>query len=507
MVLLVCSSKKTLPGVLLGVKQKAPFLAGFSKHLFGRAKRSAQEKIRHFRRLALRQSPGGYGLLFEKVLAPEFLASIDPTKRNRHFGHIPVFWSWVGQILEHNASCSRGLSLIQAWCTGAKVPPPKGNTSSYCQARKRLCDKFLGNVLGSIERTLRGNMRPEDRWNGMVLKAIDGTSVKLMDTLENQLEYPQPSSQKPGCGFPVMGMVGMLNMSHGGWEGFTTGIWKEHDARAAQRLLRYVQKDDLILADRAFCSYELIARIQKRGGQCLMRLHQARHRKLDWRRGKKLSNFERLVTWQKPLKQPEASELSPAEWDKLPSEITLRYIKKQIRDRSGEKRTLVVVTTLLDAREHDGEELLGLYAERWQIELKFRDVKTVLKMEFLAVKSPEMAHKTLLMMMIAYNLLRSLMQNAAIEAQRPITEISFKGTLDLAMSSHALFGGLHSQPRRRNDLREKIIETCATKIIDIRPLRQEPRAVKSRPKPYQYLTAHRHVFREIPHKENYRKTG
>lgn len=457
--------------------------------------------------MALRQSPGGYGLLFEKVLAPEFLVSIDPTKRNRHFGHIPVFWAWVGQLLEHNASCSRGLSLIQAWCTGAKIAPPKGDTSAYCQARKRICDKFLGNVLGSTERALRGNMRPEDRWNGLVLKALDGTSAKLMDTVENQQQYPQPSSQEPGCGFPVMGMLGMLNMSHGGWEGFTTGDSREHDARAAQRLLQYVQKDDLILADRAFCSYELIARIQKRGGHCLMRLHQARHRKLDWRCGKRLSNFERLVTWQKPVKQPEASELSSQEWEALPAEITLRYIKKQTRDRSGAKRTLVVVTTMLDARKYDGEEIIALYAERWQIELKFRDVKTILKMEFLAVRSPEMAHKTLLMMMIAYNLLRTLMQNAAIEAGRPIAEISFKGALDLATSSHALFAGLCSFARRRNDLREEIILTCATKVVDIRPLRQEPRAVKSRPKPYQYLTAPRHIFREIPHKENYRKAS
>ena len=149
--------------------------------------------------------------------------------------------------------------------------------------------------MGRTELSLRHGVRPEDRWHGLVLKAVDGTSVQLMDTPENQAGYPQPSSQKPGCGFPVMGMVGMLNMSHGGWEGFTTGNWKLHDAKAAQRLLGYVDAGDLILADRAFCSYELIARIQQRGAECLMRLHQARHRKLDWRRGKKISPMERLI--------------------------------------------------------------------------------------------------------------------------------------------------------------------------------------------------------------------
>ena len=128
----------------------------------------------------------------------------------------------------------------------------------------------------------------------------------------------------------------------------------------------------------------------------------------------------------------------------------------------------------------------------------------MLRMELLAVKSPEMAHKTLQMMMIAYNLLRTQMQHAASQADKPIAHVSFKGVLDLVVSSHALFGTLHCRPQKRSDLRAEIIETSATKIIDIRPFRQEPRAVKTRPKPYQYLTKHRHIFREIPHKENYK---
>jgi hypothetical protein len=446
-------------------------------------------------------------MLFDDVLPPEFLVGIDKTKRNRHFGAIPVFWAWLGQILEENASCSRGLSLIQTWCVGAGLKPPTGDTSSYCQSRMRVPDKFLQKILSRVQDVQRCAMRPEDRWSGLVLKAFDGTSVKLMDTPENQKRYPQPSSQAEGCGFPVMGIVGLLNMSNGSWEGFTTGTWKLHDARAAQRLLAFVEKGDLILADRAFSSYELFARIQGRGGECLMRLHQARHRKLDWRRGKKLSPFERLITWCKPVKRPEASELSVKEWDELPEKITVRYIKMGYEDRAGEKRMLVVVTTLLDPEKHDGLELIDLYAKRWDIEVKFRDVKTTLGMEEFAVKSPAMAHKTLLMMMISYNLLRSLMQRSAAQAGKPLVEMSFKGTLDVLNTMHPLFRGLGVQHRKRARLREELIAICTTKLLDIRPFRQEPRATKRRPKPFQYLTAPRHVFREIHHKENYRKAA
>jgi hypothetical protein len=260
-----------------------------------------------------------------------------------------------------------------------------------------------------------------------------------------------------------------------------------------------------MLADRAFCSYELIARLQAKGVESVMRLSGARYRALDWRRGKKLSPIERLVTWSKPVKRPSGTDLSEKEWDDLPEQITVRYIKMSFEDRAGQKRNLVVVTTLLDHEKYDAMELADLYARRWDIELKFRDVKTTMGMEEFRVKSPEMAHKNLLMMMIAYNLLRFLMQKSAARADRSVVEMSLKGTLDVVVSSQGLFRGLTRAPRKRLLLREEITEICATKILDIRPFRQEPRAVKRRPKPHQYLTAPRHEFREIPHKENYRK--
>ena len=166
---------------------------------------------------------------------------------------------------------------------------------------------------------------------------------------------------------------------------------------------------------------------------------------------------------------------------------------------------MVVVTTLLDPIKYDAVEVINLYAKRWDIELKIRDVKTTMKMEEFAVKSPGMAHKTLLMMIIAYNLLRTMMQKSAMQADKPLAEMSFKGVLDVVVCSHALFLGLSQKPRKRGELRDQIIETCATKVLDIRPFRQEPRALKRRIKPYQLLTSPRNVFREIPHKENYRK--
>ena len=477
-----------------------PLLTRFPSTVFATSKRRLQAALAKTRRSVIRQSICGYALLFGSVLSPGFLTRFDPTLRQRSFGHIPVFWAWLAQILDANASCGRALGFIQSWCQAHKLPVPKGDNSGYCQARLRLREDFLRDIDAEVTAAMRRAVTPGNLWHGLTLKAIDGSSVQLMDTPANQQAYPQPSGQKPGCGFPVMGIVGVANLSHGGWEGFETCGWKKHDARIAPRLLKHLGEGDLLLADRAFCTYEFIARTRARGAHVVMRLHQARHRKLDWRRGKKVSPIERLVTWRKPAVQPEASDLPPAEWEDLPDEMTMRYIKLGYEDRSGMKRALVVVTSLLDTQAHDALEVADLYARRWEVEVKLRDVKTTLGMEFFKVKTPEMAHKTLRMMIIAYNLLRSLMQRSALEAGLPVWQMSFKGTLDLATTGHEAFRTLADKPVLLRRHAEEWTKIAATKTLDLRPFRREPRAVKRRPKPFQFLTKPRHVFREVPHK-------
>lgn len=485
--------------------KKQLFLTNFPRTVFATAKRRLQAGIRDRRERILSDSITGYALLFGRVIPAGFLRGIDPTQRQRGFGHLPVFWAWLAQILETNASCNKAVGLIQGWCQSCGLSVPSSNTAAFCKARQRLKKSFLKKISAKVNQSLAAGIRREHLWHGHTLKSIDGSSVTLMDTEANQKKYPQPSSQKAGCGFPQMGIVGVLNHSHGGWEGFRTCASSTHDARMAPKLARHVGQGDLLLADRAFCTYEFIAMLLEKGADVLMRLHQARHRKLDWRRGKKVSAIERLVTWKKPDRQPPGSSLSKKKWARLPREITLRYIKIGYENRAGEKQMLVVVSSLLDPVKYDAVELSSLYAERWQIELKLRDIKTTLAMEHFAVKTPAMAHKTLWMMMIAYNLVKQQMQQAAQEAGKPLNEMSFKGTLDYLTEQHEALRPLSGKPRKLAERLSGIITVCASKLIDIRPWRQEPRAQKRRPKGYQYLTKPRRIFQEIHHRSNYRK--
>ena len=485
--------------------KKQPYLTDFPLHIFGLIQRKKQAAIRVAREKITRDSLSGYAVLFEHILGSDFLSKIDQTKRQRSYGNIPIFWAWLAQILDQNASCSKAQAMLQSWYQSAGLPVPTGGTGSYCKGRARLNTTFLEEVFEKVSKELIRLEHDQDRWNGMTLKAIDGSSVQLLDTESNQDTYPQPSSQKHGCGFPVMGMMGLVNLSHGGWEGMETSIWSEHDAAVAPKLLHCIKENDLIMADRAFSSYEYIARITtERKAHVLMRLHQARHRKLDWRAGKKIGSNQRLVTWTKPKEQPSKSELSKKQWQALPKEMTMRLIKVGYQDRCGKKRTLVVVTDLLDPNKHDGMELTELYARRWEIEEKLRDVKTTMGMELFSVKSPDMAHKTMLMMMIAYNLIRCLMQSAARDAEVPVRQLSFKGALDLITSSYDHFKSMAKTQKKRAQYRIKIIRIIATKLLNIRRYRNEPRAVKRRPKSYQLLTKSRHIFEQIAHKASYR---
>lgn len=483
---------------------KQPFLPDFPLTVFATAKRRMQAAIRRTSAVITRRSLSGYAVLFEDVLPGGFLAAIDPTGRQRRYGHLPVFWAWLAQILESNASCQKAVSLIQSWCRASRLPIPSSDTSSYCKARGRLEIDFLQQIHQRVISCLGGRVGTRDQWRGFTLKAMDGSSVQLMDTEKNQLLYPQPSGQKPGCGFPTMGIVGLLNLGHGGWEHIATCPHTQHDTKAAADLSRHLSEGDLLLADRAFCSYELIARCRHQGAHILMRLHQARGRALDWRKGRRIHSNERIVTWQRP-QQPGGSTLTREQWDNLPASMELRLIRFHYENRAGEKSELIVVTTLLDHKRHTGGELADLYARRWDIELKLRDLKTTLGMERFEVKSPDMAHKTLWMSVIAFNLIRRLMQQAADEAAEPVWHMSFKGVLDLVVSSHESFRGCAGKTRQRQVAMAQLVSICATKRIDVRPFRREPRAVKRRPKGYQLLAEHRSTFIEIHHRGRYRK--
>lgn len=479
---------------------KQPFLTGFPTQICGSIRRRLQDVLAAKRRDLTDSSIATYAMQFSHILPADFLHGLSVSKRIRQYCNVVVFWAWLAQILEANASLSKAVSLVQTWCDEAGLPVPDNNTGSYSRGRGRLPIGFLTAASARINAHLTARIQPEDTYQGHVIKSIDGSSVALDDTEENQSEYPQPSSQKKGCGFPLMGIMGVLNHSHGGWEDFAEGEQSAHDAPIYRKLLHCFNPGDIICADRALCSYELRSTLHERHVHTLIRLHQARHGKLDWRKGKRMGRHQRLVIWKKPAQKPSGSTLTAEQWEALPAEMEIRLIRFYFEDRDGKKRRMVLATTLTDHGRYDWQELAAIYAQRWDIELRLRDVKTTLGMEYLRVKTPENARKTLRMALIAYNLIKSSCQEAAHSVGKDLRLMSFKGALDTIVANTARYLRRQKHVRKICEIWASTIEMIAGKTIDLRPFRKEPRAQKKRPKTYSYLTAPRAEYKEIPHR-------
>lgn len=485
------------------MQKTTPFLPGISPKFYGRSKRRQLEAQRIERDKLRSRSITDLGTLFHDVLPVERLESansLGPRKRRRRlFPQVIVFWAWVSQLIEFNASCNKALTLIQSWYSSAGLPLPEFDNSSYCRARVALSDEFLDEIETMIEVYAEARVEPWQSWYGHRLKAIDGTSVRLMDTVENQTEYPQPSGQKPGCGFPVMGVVGVLDLGRGSIDSYVTCHPSEHDASGAWRLRHEFSPGDVVIADRAFCSYELIASLLGNGVQSVMRVHQ--RRKIDWRRGRRIDRDSRLVTWSKPT-QPGKSGITREQWRQLPETLIVRLVRVRTTGRDGKKQTIYLATTLLD-KDYPTEEIAALYAERWKIEVRFRDIKTTLQLEEFRVRTPAMARKTMRMVKIVYNLIK-LRQSEAVRGEGILLdELAFKDTVDALNEFRRDFRGLLPRPRLLVRERRKLEQRIAERTLTIRPGRSEPRAVKLRPKPHRYLTAPRHEFTEIPHRSRY----
>jgi hypothetical protein len=337
--------------------------------------------------------------------------------------------------------------------------------------------------------------------DGARVKVLDGTAVSMDDTPKNAAEYAYGTGQAPGCGFPLLHMVGMFSLSNGAWLGYNSAGSKRHDlVLSAELVQKLVEAGDVVLADRGFCAYWMLALLKNKGADAVMRLHQSRSG--DLRQGKSLGKEQRLVTWTKP-KRPDKCPLSEEEYAKLPEQITVRILRTRSETKGYRTREMLLVTTLCDSVAIPAESLAELYRRRWQIELNFDDLKTTLGMDHLACKSPQLVEKAMAIYVCAYNLIRAAMIEAAACAQAPLDRLSFKG------SANALIKGLLGVPgsaktiQRTRQLWEVIIELIAQDLLPRRPGRREPRAIKKRPKKFPLLTKHRATYPEIRHRNRY----
>jgi len=293
----------------------------------------------------------------------------------------------------------------------------------------------------------------------------------------------------------VAKLVGCFCLASGALIDWAEGTLNDHESLLARALWGLVQAGEILLTDRGFCSFEAIATMRQRGAHAVMRLHQARSK--DFRKGKRIGKGERLVVWHKPKKKPEGAKVRA--WNKLPDRLTLRYVKISVSTPGFRTREIILVTTLVDPVAYPADALAELYMHRWGVELMLRDIKITLGMDVLRCKTPEMVRKEIIMHAIAYNLIRSLMQQAAALYDVNLNRISFKGTSDTLRQWAEVLNTPMSKKRFR-ELMNTLLKVIAEDLVVNRPDRVEPRAKKRRPKNYQHLNKPRHEMEVSPHR-------
>ncbi len=402
-------------------------------------------------------------------------------------------------MLQINVSCRTVVRQLQAMFMLEGGPTVDENTSAYCQARERLPETLFVEALKLSAQVADQRVAPDAALQGRVVKAFDGTTLSLPDTPKNPKDYPQTSSQKPGCGFPVLHLLVVWSARGGGVLDHAKGDYHHGEMRLLHQLVPILTPKDIVIYDRAAGHYVACALLPRHDTDLVSRV---KVRKIDWRRGQRLGPNERLVVWKKGRQQP--PYLTAAEWAALPAEITVRVIRQRVHQKGFRTRELSLVTTLLDAVAYPAGEIAAAYLRRWRLEMCLDNLKTTLGLDTLRCKSPSMVHRELLALLIAHNLARAVMAEAAREHAVPLERLSFTGTLDALRS----FCGASAQALRaalRKLLWAELLRVIAADRVPLRPDRWEPRAVKRRPQKYPLLNRPRHEYRQIRHGSYFRR--
>jgi len=463
-----------------------PHWAGGFAHQLQKLRRTAAPTLHQFE------------LLFAGWIAHWRLAQQDegPHSRDRRWNLRLVFWTFLWQVAQAGTSCREAIRQAQARCKNAGPRPPPDQDSPYCQARGNLPLERLQEIHDGLCAEAQEGLAAKDLWCGHHVVVVDGSSVTAPDTPANQKAFPQQSVQKPGCGFPILRLVALLSLATGMLTAWATGAWSQHEVALLQTLWDGLRPGDVLLADRGFCNWGLLAQCLQRNLHAVFRVKGVR--RADFRQGKRLSRNERLVQWRKPF--PAAKTVAALEWALLPEILTLRLVRCQLDIPGFRTRQIILVTTLLDSAQYPPEALSRLYFRRWAMELTLRNIKITLQMDQLSCKNPQNLEREIRMHFLVHNLVRRLMLEAARRHRVPLERVSFAGSLAAARRYGEALLQTRSQRQRQQLLRE-MFAILATDLVPDRPGRREPRAVKRRPKPYPLLTRHRHTFREIEHRD------
>lgn len=406
-----------------------------------------------------------------------------------------TLWAFLSQVLfkDEHRSCVAAVARVAVLLVALELGPCSTNTGAYCRARGKLSEKVVQQIAIDVGEGCERQLAKESLWHGRHVRLVDGTTVSMPDTPENQHAYPQNAAQKEGLGFPIARMVVLLSlatgmvtrMAMGPYAGKGTG-----EPALFRSLLGDIDRNDIVLADRYYCSYFMIALLQELSIDIVARIHQ--RRKVHFGRGRRLGKKDHVTTWHRPQKPPWMDQQT---YERMPASIEVREIRVQVQQPGYRVEAFVVVTTLLDGKAYPKDDIASLYESRWLAELDIRAIKITMGMDILRCKTPEMVRKEMWTCLLAYNLIRRSMLQAALEAGVSPRSLSFTAALQTIGASWLVM--VLSDDALASQLVDAAMALFVVHIVGHRPGRVEPRAIKRRPKEHAYLTKPRDEARAI----------
>lgn len=432
------------------------------------------------------------GLPFSELLPASYVEQVlreeQVRERDCLYSSRVTLWTFLSQALCADHSCRQAVARLRAFLTADGQRPCAPDTAPYCKARQRLPENVCARLTREVGQSLHERVCDGSLLHGRPVKLVDGTTVSMPDTAQNQAAYPQSRSQKAGLGFPIARVVALLSLASGAVLDLAIGKYSgKHTGETAlfRQLWRSLFPGDVVVGDRYFASYWDLALLAMCGVDGVYRQHQLR---LSQRyRIRRLGSGDWLLRLSKPQRP---SWMDHASYQRIPRELIVREVFVRVRIRGWRVRQLTLVTTLCDAQAYPLKELARVYHARWQAEVDLRTIKITMQMDVLRCKTPEMVRKEIWMHLLAYNLIRSVMADAAERANMRPREVSFKG----ALQTLTAYRGLVEQaaPRELPVLYESLLSAIASHRVGNRPYRYEPRAIKRRPKEHDLLTIPRH---------------
>lgn len=388
-----------------------------------------------------------------------------------------LLW-FVSQVLHGNTS----LAHITLKARRAFTEP------AYCQARSRLPLAVFRAVLRFVIRVQVPSTEAEGLWRGHRTFLIDGSAFSMPDAPELQQHFGQPGNQAPGCGFPVAKILALFHAGTGLLLDVVAAPLRTHEMSQVDGVHPTLRAGDVLVGDRGFCSFPHLALLLGRGVHAVFRVHQ--RQTVDFSPGRphggkgrprsrwlrSLGALDQVVEWLKPEVRP--AWMEPEQFAALPDVIVVRELRYRVGRRGYRTHSVTLVTTLLDEEVYPLEALADLYGTRWRVEGYLRDLKQSMKMDVLRCKTVDGVLKELMVYAIVYNLVRSVMGEAARRQGVDVERISFVDAL-------------------RWLLEAKPGEAMPRLIVNpSRPGRFEPRVRKRRPKQYPVMKKPRRELRK-----------